>query len=76
MEIYDFEKQSSGPDDSFCSADVRQSHGEVDNSNWDKLVVAAMSIAENIDPYKSDLPDNTVIRAVDALDWKARGGVT
>ena len=29
-----------------------------------------MSIAENVDPFQADLPIGTVVRAVDALDWK------
>ena len=32
--------------------------------------MSALTIAEAVDPYKSDIPIGTVIRAVDALDWR------
>ena len=73
MEIYDAEisyDRNSGLDCPFNSpTEVRQSH-EVDNSSWNELVVAAISIAENVDPYKPNIPVDTVVRAVDALNWK------
>ena len=47
-----------------------QAESKVVNSNWNEMVVAALSIAENINPYKADLPVDTVVRAVDALDWR------
>ena len=78
MEIHDADilyYKNSGLDCFFNSSDstnVRQSQSQVENSNsqWNKLVVAALSIAENFDPYQTDLPVDTVVRAVDALDWK------
>ena len=33
------------------------------------MVVSALSIAESVDPYESDLPEGTVVKAVDAVDW-------
>ena len=33
-------------------------------------MVSAISIAENVDPFQTDLPVDTVVRAVDALNWK------
>ena len=77
MEIYEADiiyDKTGGLDCLFNSnpTEVRQSHGEVEQTNkeWNSLVVAALSIAESVDPYQSDLPVNSVVRAVDALDWK------
>ena len=36
-------------------------------SDWDRLVVSALQVAEQVDPYQMDLPEGTVLRAVDAL---------
>ena len=38
-------------------------------SNWDKLVVSALTVAESVNPYEADLPEGTVLRAIDAVDW-------
>ena len=71
MEIYgnNVKFEDSSPDFEVLSTAARQSQ-KVDNSNWNEMVVAALTIAENIDPYEADLPVDTVVRAVDALDWR------
>ena len=53
------------------STKVRQSLYKVGQirAGWDKLVVSALSIAQSVDPYKSDLPAGTIIPAVEAVDW-------
>ena len=28
-----------------------------------------MTVAASVNPYESDLPEGTVVRAIDALDW-------
>ena len=33
------------------------------------LVVAALSVAKEVDPFQADLPEGTVIRAIDAVGW-------
>ena len=38
--------------------------------SWNKLVVSALEVASVIDPYQKDIPLGTVIRSVDALNWK------
>ena len=32
-------------------------------------MVSALAIAESVNPYQSDLPEGTILRAVDAVDW-------
>ena len=32
-------------------------------------MIASLSIAAEVDPYEKDLPEGTVIRAIDAVDW-------
>ena len=39
-------------------------------SDWDKLIVSALSVAEQVDPFQNDLPEGTILRAVDALDHR------
>ena len=36
---------------------------------WDKLVVAALSVAETIDPFKIDPPEGQVLSALEAQCW-------
>ena len=48
--------------------DVRCSQSQIKN-DWDRLVVSALAIAESVNPYQSDLPEGTILRAVDAVDW-------
>ena len=53
--------------DYFLQTKVRQSHKV--KESWDSLVVAAMSVASTIDPFTPDLPEGTVISAVEAKCW-------
>ena len=48
---------------------VRQSQNQADSS-WNKLVVSALEIAAEVNPFQTDLAMGTVVRAIDALDWK------
>ena len=34
------------------------------------MVVSALELAAEVDPYQKDIPEGTVIRAVDALKWR------
>ena len=57
-------------DSLFSAAISRQSQVVAPiKQSWDKLVVSALSIASEVDPYTPDLPVGTVIRAIDAVDW-------
>ena len=52
------------------STEVRQCQKvEQIRAGWDKLVVAAMTVAEAVNPFESDLPAGTIIPAVNAVDW-------
>ena len=48
--------------------EARQSHNT--ELSWNSLVVSALEVAAEVDPYESDLPLGSVVRAVDALNWK------
>ena len=47
-----------------CSQNISQIR-----SDWNRLVVSALSVASAVNPYESDLSEGTVIRAIDAVDW-------
>ena len=64
-----YEIEDSSPE-SFISTDVRQSHEKVVTNNWNQLIVSALEVAAEVDPYQKEIPVGTVIRAVDALNWK------
>ena len=74
IEIQDqniFYEADSVTEYSFNSTEVGQGHLEVDNnSGWNQLVVSALELAAEVDPYQKDIPEGTVIRAVDALKWR------
>ena len=57
--------------DSLFAAPSRQSQQEVAQiqSSWNNLVVSALSVASEIDPYYKSIPAGTVIRAIDAVGW-------
>ena len=38
--------------------------------SWDSLIVSALEVAAEVDPYETDLPVGSIVRAVDAVDWK------
>ena len=54
------------------SINVRQSHKEIETlaAGWDKLVVSALAIAGNVDPFQSALPIGSEVPAVEAVNWK------
>ena len=39
--------------------------------SWDSLVVSALEVAAEVDPFEPDLPVGSIVNAVDALGWKA-----
>ena len=41
-------------------------------SSWNELVVSALEVAANVNPYLPDMPEGSVIRAIDAMDWSGR----
>ena len=45
------------------------------NSKWNLGVVAAMERAVTVDPFKPDLPDGTVVPAVEAVDWSGNSDI-
>ena len=51
------------------SADSRQSLKAKTRVAWDSLVMASLTVAGSVDPFEKDLPEGTIIRAVDAVDW-------
>ena len=54
----------------FPAANSRQSHTVASvQSNWNKMVVSALELASNVNPYCQDLPAGTVVRAIDAVGW-------
>ena len=72
MEIQNpFSTDNESVSESFLQAgEVRCSQSQV-RSDWNKLVVSALSIAQSVNPYEKDLPEGTVLRATDAVDWVA-----
>ena len=38
-------------------------------NKWNNLVVAAMTVAQEVNPFSPDLPVGSVIRAIDAVGW-------
>ena len=60
------ETEKSGVSDYFLQNEVRQSQTK---ESWDKLVVAALSVANSIDPFQADIPEGTVISALEAKCW-------
>ena len=58
-------------DSLFSATNSRQSQVEVApiKQKWDDLVVSALSVAAEVNPYCPDLPAGTVIRAIDAVGW-------
>ena len=52
---------------------ARQSH--VAGLKWDQAVMAAIEKAVMVDPYKADVPDGTVIPAVEAVDWSGNSDI-
>ena len=50
---------------------VKQSHDI--QTNWNNLVVSAIEVASKVNPYLPNLPDGTIVRAVDALHWPSFG---
>ena len=59
--------EDSEPDYFFNTTDVRRCQKV---EKWNELVVSALEVAESVDPYLPDVQVGTVIRAVDALNWK------
>ena len=55
--------------DFFSEPDSRQSPRVEIQNRWNDLVIAALSVAQEVDPFQSDLPAGTVLKAVDALGW-------
>ena len=55
------------------AAIVRQCPIEAENTrvkeNWDKLVVGALEIAQNVNPFQSDLPVGSVISSLESVGW-------
>ena len=51
----------------FPLADSGQSQQRLES--WDSLVVGALEVASNINPYLSDLPVGTVVPSLDAVGW-------
>ena len=43
--------------------------------SWDLGVIAALEKAATIDPFKPDLPDGTVVPAVEAVDWSGNSDI-
>ena len=64
IEIQDHYSESNKVVD-YSFSQVRQSH----QNKWDELVISALSVAAEVNPYLSDVPDGTILRAVDAVDW-------
>ena len=62
--------QDSESEDFFIpTTKSRQSHKVGAQLAWDRLVVSALEVADSVNPYEADLPEGTVIRAIDALHW-------
>ena len=53
----------------FPPTDVRQCPKVETRVAWDKLVVSALQIAEAVNPFEKDLPEGSVVRAIDAVHW-------
>ena len=64
-----FELQDELESESFVQAPVN-----LRQSQWDKLVVGAMSIAESVNPYEPDIPIGTVIPSIHAVKWTKGSG--
>ena len=63
-------------DDLFQAATSRQSPSfsvAPIQRDWNQLVVSALEVANNVNPYSPDLPVGTVIRAIDAVGWSGPG---
>ena len=50
-------------------ADFRQSHKQALQNSWNSLTLAAMSVAERVDPFQADIPAGVVVSAAEALNW-------
>ena len=46
-----------------------------DNKSWDKLVLAAIERASQVNPYLADLPLGSVVPAVEACNWQGNNDV-
>ena len=44
-------------------------------SNWNTKVIAAIEKAVLIDPYKLDVPEGTVVPAVEAVNWSGTSDI-
>ena len=54
---------------------ARQSHLAGVRSNWNTKVIAAIEKAVLIDPYKLDVPEGTVVPAVEAVNWSGTSDI-
>ena len=60
---YETENES----ESLSSVIGRRSQSQL---SWDSLIVSALEVAAEVNPYETDLPVGSIVRAVDAVDWK------
>ena len=69
MEIQNFiESDQESVSGSFLQSGIRCSQTENQvKSDWDKLIVSALQVAEQVNPFQTDLPEGTILRAVDAM---------
>ena len=71
IEIHDptFETEET-ESEKFISAASRQSQKAQANLNWNTQMLAAIEIASNVNPYESNLPEGSIIPAVNAMGWR------
>ena len=43
--------------------------------SWDLGIIAALEKAATIDPFKPDLPEGTIVPAVEAVDWSGNSDI-
>ena len=61
-------------DFNFVQASDRRSPNS-ENSNWNRLVVAALERASEVNPYSRDLPEGSVVPAIEAVNWSGTGDI-
>ena len=54
---------------------ARQSHSAGVRSNWNTKFMAAIEKAVLINPYKQDVPEGTLVPAVEAVNWSGTSDI-
>ena len=49
---------------------VRQSQVAGVQASWNAQVMAALTVANKVDPYRGNIPFGTVVPAIEAVDWQ------